>query len=71
MIENKIIFYESWFKKKVVFINDVLKENNFIMILDEFKIEFDLEVFFLIYNKMRVVIEKWVKKENVKKVKML
>lgn len=41
------------------------------MIFDEFKINYDFEVFFLIYNKMRVVIKKWVKKENVKKVKML
>lgn len=71
LIGNKKNVYESWFIKNVVFVNDVLKENNFVMILDEFKIEYDLKVFFLIYNKMRVVIKKWVKKENVKKVKML
>lgn len=70
LIENKTIFYESWFKKKVVFINDVLKENNSIMTLDEFKTEFDLEVPSPTYNKMRAAIEKWVKKENAKKVKM-
>lgn len=71
MIENEIIFYENWFENNVVFVNDILKENNFIMILDEFKLKYGFEVFFLIYSKLRVVIKIWVKKENVKKVKML
>lgn len=71
MIENEIIFYENWFENNVVFVNDILKENNFIMILDEFKLKYGFEVFFLIYSKLKVVIKIWVKKENVKKVKML
>lgn len=70
LIENETIFYERWFKKKVVFVNDVLKENNSIMTLNEFKTKYNVEVTSPIYNKMRAAIEKWVKKENAKKVKM-
>lgn len=70
LIGNKTIFYESWFKKKVVFVNDVLKENNSIMTLNEFKTKYDFEVPSPTYNKMRAAIKKWVKKENAKKVKM-
>lgn len=70
MIGNKKKIYESWFTKNVVFVNDVLKENNSVMTFDEFKTNYDFEVSSPIYNKMRAAIKKWVKKENAKKVKM-
>lgn len=69
-MEIKKKIYESWFTKNVVFVNDVLKENNSVMTFDEFKTNYDFEVSSPIYNKMRAAIKKWVKKENAKKVKM-
>lgn len=69
-MEIKKKIYESWFTKNVVFVNDVLKENNSIMTLNEFNTKYDFEVPSPIYNKLRAAIKKWVKKENAKKVKM-
>lgn len=70
LIGNRTIFDESWFTKNVVFVNDVLKENNSIMTLDEFKTKYGFGVSPPIYSKRRAAIKIWVKKENAKKVKM-
>lgn len=70
LIENETIFYENWFENNVVFVNDILKENNSIMTLDELKSKYGFEVSSPIYSKLKAAIKIWVKKENAKKVKM-
>lgn len=65
LIENETIFYEDWFKKNVVFVNDVLKKGNSIMTLNEFNKKYEFEIPSPIYNKIRDAIKEWVKKEKV------
>lgn len=43
LIEEEIKFYENWLKNNIVFVNDVLDENGFVMKLDDFKIKYGIK----------------------------
>lgn len=55
----------SWFKNDIVFVNDVLNKDGSIMKLKDLKSKYKTELNSHNYNKLRVAIEKWVRKKNV------
>lgn len=65
MIENETIFYENWFEKGIVFVNDVLNTDGSIMKLKDFKSKHRMKVPSLTYDNLKAAIAEWVIKENV------
>lgn len=69
--ERKVFHNKTWFEKNIVFVNDVLNKNGFIMNLDEFKLKHEFNVNSKAYTNMSVAIKEWVKKEDVKLSKVI
>lgn len=44
LIEGEIKFYENWLKNDIVFVNDVLKVDGFIMEFNDFNIKDGIEI---------------------------
>lgn len=65
LIGKKFFFYKSWFENNIVFVNDVLNEDGFIMKLEDFNLKYEIELDFYKYEILRDVIEKWVRKKKV------
>lgn len=65
-IGNKSLFYEQWFKKKILLISDILDENGIIYSSAELKTKFDLKINFLNHASLHKAIKGAMKNLNIK-----
>ena len=69
-VNNKCVFYKTWYKKGIIVINDLLDDNGNFLSFDLFRMKYDLKANFLQYIGIRGAIRAGYDiKENLVKVK--
>ena len=49
-IENYLVFWRSWFKRKILYVQDVLNANGNFLMIEEFQTKFKIKTFFTTFN---------------------
>ena len=64
LIENKSVFFNSWFKAGISYISDLLDENNDFLSYNDFCFRFSIKANFLHYQGMIYAIKTFLKKKK-------
>ena len=62
-IQNNMLFWKSWFNRKVLFVQDILNTNGSFLTFEEFQSKFKIKTNFLQYFQLMAAIPSDLKKK--------